>query len=91
MLPKSSPNWSPAAFAQTSSTDQTSAHDPIHGYLPKGWSVAEWRAKQESDPKGVEKAARASMRDHVEAMVGFPQDGHSDPRLWQQYPPDGAG
>nr|WP_321455545.1 urocanate hydratase [uncultured Cohaesibacter sp.] len=52
-------------------TDQTSAHDPVHGYLPKGWSVAEWRAKQESDPKGVEKAARASMRDHVEAMVAF--------------------
>ena len=52
-------------------TDQTSAHDPIHGYLPKGWSVAEWREKQESDPKGVEKAARASMREHVEAMVTF--------------------
>ncbi|WP_319412751.1 urocanate hydratase [uncultured Cohaesibacter sp.] len=56
-------------------TDQTSAHDPIHGYLPKGWSVAEWRAKQESDPKGVEKAARASMRDHVEAMVAFHKMG----------------
>lgn len=52
-------------------TDQTSAHDPLHGYLPKGWSVAEWRAKQETDPKAVEAAARASMRDHVAAMVGF--------------------
>ncbi|MDO5657049.1 MAG: urocanate hydratase [Paracoccus sp. (in: a-proteobacteria)] len=52
-------------------TDQTSAHDPVHGYLPLGWSVAEWRAKQESDPKAVEKAARASMRSHVEAMVAF--------------------
>ena len=52
-------------------TDQTSAHDPVHGYLPSGWSVAEWRAKQESDPKAVEKAARASMRVHVEAMVDF--------------------
>ncbi len=52
-------------------TDQTSAHDPLHGYLPKGWSVAEWRAKQETDPEAVEKAARASMRDHVAAMVGF--------------------
>ena len=52
-------------------TDQTSAHDPLHGYLPKGWSVAEWRARQETDPKAVEKAARASMRDHVAAMVGF--------------------
>lgn len=52
-------------------TDQTSAHDPVHGYLPLGWGVAEWRAKQESDPKAVEKAARASMKIHVQAMVDF--------------------
>ncbi|MFD1910652.1 urocanate hydratase [Halodurantibacterium flavum] len=52
-------------------TDQTSAHDPLHGYCPAGWTVAEWRAKQETDPAGVEAAARASMRDHVAAMVGF--------------------
>jgi urocanate hydratase len=52
-------------------TDQTSAHDPVHGYLPKGWSVAEWRAKQESAPKEVQAAARASMKVHVQAMVGF--------------------
>ncbi len=52
-------------------TDQTSAHDPVHGYLPLGWSVAEWRAKQESDPKAVEQAARASMKTHVAAMVDF--------------------
>jgi urocanate hydratase len=52
-------------------TDQTSAHDPLHGYCPAGWSVAEWRAKQETDPAEVETAARHSMRAHVEAMVGF--------------------
>ena len=52
-------------------TDQTSAHDPVHGYLPQGWTVAEWRGKQESDPKAVEKAARASMKVHVAAMVDF--------------------
>ena len=52
-------------------TDQTSAHDPLHGYLPQGWSVAEWREKQESDPAAVEKAARASMKVHVKAMVDF--------------------
>ncbi|MCR9255550.1 MAG: urocanate hydratase [Alphaproteobacteria bacterium] len=52
-------------------TDQTSAHDPVHGYLPLGWSLAEWRDKQESDPKAVEKAARASMKVHVAAMVDF--------------------
>lgn len=52
-------------------TDQTSAHDPLNGYLPKGWTMAEWREKRTSDPKAVEKAARASMREHVEAMVAF--------------------
>ncbi|MBX3566707.1 MAG: urocanate hydratase [Rhizobiaceae bacterium] len=52
-------------------TDQTSAHDPLNGYLPKGWSLAEWRERRVSDPKAVEKAARASMREHVEAMVAF--------------------
>ncbi|RWN27053.1 MAG: urocanate hydratase [Mesorhizobium sp.] len=52
-------------------TDQTSAHDPSNGYLPKGWTMAEWREKRVSDPKVVEKAARASMREHVEAMVAF--------------------
>ena len=52
-------------------TDQTSAHDPLHGYCPVGWSTGEWRAKQESDPKAVQLAARASMRTHVAAMVDF--------------------
>ncbi|MER8763054.1 MULTISPECIES: urocanate hydratase [unclassified Mesorhizobium] len=52
-------------------TDQTSAHDPLNGYLPKGWSLADWCEKRTSDPKAVEKAARASMREHVEAMVAF--------------------
>jgi urocanate hydratase len=52
-------------------TDQTSAHDPINGYLPKGWSVAQWRERRESDPKAVEAAARQSMKEHVAAMVGF--------------------
>ena len=42
--------------------DQTSAHDPLHGYLPLGWNVAEWRAKQETHPKEVEIAARASIK-----------------------------
>ena len=52
-------------------TDQTSAHDPLNGYLPQGWTLAEWRAKRETDPKAVEKAARASMKVHVAAMVDF--------------------
>ena len=56
-------------------TDQTSAHDPVNGYLPKGWSLEEWRDQREKDPKAVEKAARASMREHVEAMVAFWNQG----------------
>ena len=56
-------------------TDQTSAHDPINGYLPKGWTVAEWEEKRERDPKAVEKAARASMATHVKAMLDFHKQG----------------
>ncbi len=56
-------------------TDQTSAHDPVNGYLPEGWTMGEWRAKRESDPKVVEKAARASMRRQVEAMIAFWEAG----------------
>jgi len=52
-------------------TDQTSAHDPVNGYLPQGWTMARWREARESDPRSVEKAARASMKVHVAAMVDF--------------------
>ena len=52
-------------------TDQTSAHDPINGYLPQGWTLDEWQRKRASDPQAVEKAARASMTIQVQAMVDF--------------------
>jgi urocanate hydratase len=52
-------------------TDQTSAHDPINGYLPKGWTIAQWEQRRESDPKAVGRAARASMAEHVRAMLDF--------------------
>ena len=52
-------------------TDQTSAHDPINGYLPAGWTLGEWQARRESDPKGVERAAKESMAVHVRAMLDF--------------------
>jgi urocanate hydratase len=52
-------------------TDQTSAHDPLNGYLPAGWTVAEWEEKRERDPEAVTKAARASMAAHVRAMLDF--------------------
>jgi urocanate hydratase len=52
-------------------TDQTSAHDPLNGYLPAGWTVAEWEAKRERDPAAVTAAARASMAAQVRAMLDF--------------------
>lgn len=52
-------------------TDQTSAHDPLHGYLPQGWTVAEWREAQLTEPKRVEQAARASIKVQVKTMVDF--------------------
>ncbi|KAL8188437.1 UNVERIFIED_CONTAM: hypothetical protein K2H54_000344 [Gekko kuhli] len=56
-------------------TDQTSAHDPVHGYLPQGWSVAQWRALQKSAPQEVNVAARHSMARQVEAMLTLQSRG----------------
>jgi urocanate hydratase len=52
-------------------TDQTSAHDPVNGYLPSGWTVEEWFERRKSDPTGTSHAAKVSMRKHVEAMLAF--------------------
>jgi len=52
-------------------TDQTSAHDPVHGYLPIGWTVEQWLDEQKADPDKVRDAAKKSMRTHVEAMLAF--------------------
>ena len=56
-------------------TDQTSAHDPVHGYLPIGWTVEQWLAEQKAEPERVRDAAKQSMRVHVEAMLAFQQMG----------------
>ncbi len=56
-------------------TDQTSAHDPLNGYCPKGWTVEEWEARIQSDPKRTERAARVSIREHVAAMLAFARKG----------------
>ncbi|WP_434623474.1 urocanate hydratase [Azospirillum sp. B2RO_4] len=52
-------------------TDQTSAHDPVNGYLPQGWTLEEWETARESQPAAVAAAARKSMRVQVEAMLAF--------------------
>lgn len=56
-------------------TDQTSAHDPVHGYLPIGWTVEQWLAEQKVEPERVRDAAKQSMRVHVDAMLAFQQRG----------------
>ncbi|MHB1617767.1 MAG: urocanate hydratase [Metallibacterium sp.] len=56
-------------------TDQTSAHDPINGYLPIGWTLEQWAERRASNPEGVRDAARKSMRVHVEAMLAFKDRG----------------
>ena len=56
-------------------TDQTSAHDPVNGYLPAGWTLEQWDRLRESDPRAVEAAARRSMATHVQAMLAFQKLG----------------
>jgi urocanate hydratase len=56
-------------------TDQTSAHDPINGYLPIGWTVEKWEAARVADPAAVNAAARASMASHVHSMLDFHHAG----------------
>jgi urocanate hydratase len=56
-------------------TDQTSAHDPVHGYLPIGWTVEQWLTEQKQHPEKVRDAAKKSMRVHVEAMLAFHAQG----------------
>ena len=56
-------------------TDQTSAHDPLHGYLPAGWTIERWLDEQKHDPQAVVEAAKHSMRIHVEAMLNFQNQG----------------
>jgi len=56
-------------------TDQTSAHDPVNGYLPPGWTLAQWDELRVSDPARVAAEARKGMACHVEAMLGFAKLG----------------
>jgi urocanate hydratase len=56
-------------------TDQTAAHDPVHGYLPVGWTVAEWETRRKTDADAVARAARHGMARQVEAMLAFAEAG----------------
>jgi urocanate hydratase len=63
---KDDPAWRPDIV-----TDQTSAHDPLNGYLPAGWTMEEHEERRRSDPEGVVRAAKQSMAVHVRAMLDF--------------------
>ena len=56
-------------------TDQTSAHDPVNGYLPIGWTLEQWADRRERDPAAVAEAAKQSMAVHVRAMLDFQAAG----------------
>jgi urocanate hydratase len=56
-------------------TDQTSAHDPLNGYLPQGWTLKQWRDRAKTEPEVVVKAAKASMAVHVRAMLELQKRG----------------
>ncbi|WP_259779972.1 urocanate hydratase [Aestuariispira ectoiniformans] len=56
-------------------TDQTSAHDPVNGYLPAGWTLDKWTDLRERDPETVAREAKKSMAVHVQAMLDFQQMG----------------
>ncbi len=72
-------------------TDQTSAHDPLNGYLPKGWTLGEWREKRAERPEG-----RGAGRARIDARACRGDDrllerGRADARLRQQHPPGRQG
>ena len=71
-------------------TDQTSAHDPLNGYLPRGWTLEQAEHLRQSDPDSVIKAAKASMAEQVESMLRFFRAGIPTVGLRQQHPTDGA-
>jgi len=67
---KADPAWRPDAV-----TDQTSAHDPVNGYLPAGWTLDQWERQRTSDPVAVAKAAKESMATQVRAMIALHRMG----------------
>ncbi len=56
-------------------TDQTSAHDPVNGYLPIGWTMDKWQDEIKTNPQLVMAESRKSMAEHVKAMLEFHKQG----------------
>ena len=72
-------------------TDQTSAHDPANGYLPKGWTVAEWERRRETAAERSRGGGACLHRGARARDVGVPRDGRADAGLWQQHTPGRQG
>lgn len=63
------------AFKPDVVTDQTSAHDPLNGYLPQGWTLEQWKTRRQSEPHEVIDAAKISMAVQVRAMLELQKRG----------------
>lgn len=69
------PELAESGFIPDVVTDQTAAHDPLSGYIPKGLSIEEATALRASDPKGYVKRSMSSIADHVKALLRFQKAG----------------
>ena len=85
------PSWCGAACRPDVVTDQTSAHDPINGYLPKGWTLAEWEARRAARSERRRAAPRSNRWPCTCAPCSSSTGWACRPRLRQQHPPDGQG
>lgn len=56
-------------------TDQTSAHDPINGYLPQGWTLQQWQEARNANPQSIVTPAKTSMAVQVRAMLALQARG----------------
>ena len=56
-------------------TDQTSAHDPLNGYIPEGYTLDEAATLRKDDPEHYMQLSKASMRKHVDAMLAMQDNG----------------
>jgi urocanate hydratase len=71
LLPQFLKRAQSSQFRPSLVTDQTSAHDPAHGYLPEHWSLARWKSLRDKEPEEVALSAREAIAKHVRTILGF--------------------
>ena len=91
MPPRSCPRWSGAASGPTRVTDQTSAHDPVNGYLPIGWTRRAMDRDARARSQGGRESGARVDGGPCRGDARLSRDGRADLRLWQQYPPGRQG